>query len=224
MAMDGTADININTSAIDKDVVVNTITNNDISGLVSITDKQQGKVTEYMNGQTRTYKIGEIAGAWQANNNSNYTYEVADGLQYQWIGGVSGEVKKKYQYSEDFLFWGLLDYGKTEEFIKDVSGKVGNIQDLVTSTSGGNGEKDNKGNGVIITTGGTGKDFVITGSYTTTNKGQAMSFANKVVKRQKEGKRTVSIYEIDENKAFESCSLLWFEKPDEKWLDFVSDN
>ena len=51
-----------------------------------------------------------------------------------------------------------------------------------------------------------------------------MSFANKVVKRQKEGKRTVSIYEIDENKAFESCSLLWFEKPDEKWLDFVSDN
>lgn len=49
------------------------------------------------------------------------------------------------------------------------------------------------------------------GFYTTTNKGQAMSFANKVVKRQKEGKRTVSIYEIDENKAFESCSLLWFE-------------
>ena len=169
MAMDGTADININTSAIDKDVVVNTITNNDISGLVSITDKQQGKVTEYMNGQTRTYKIGEIAGTWQANNNSNYTYEVADGLQYQWIGGVSGEVKKKYQYSEDFLFWGLLDYGKTEEFIKDVAGKVGDIQDLVTSTSGGNGEKNNKGNGVIITTGGKGKDFVITGSYTTTN-------------------------------------------------------
>lgn len=62
------------------------------------------------------------------------------------------------------------------------------------------------------------------GFYTTTNKEQAMSFANKVVKRQKKGKRTVSIYEIDENKAFESCSLLWFKKPDEKWLDFVSDN
>lgn len=47
------------------------------------------------------------------------------------------------------------------------------------------------------------------GFYTTTNKGQAMSFANKVVKRQKEGKRTVSIYEIDENKAFISSMDRW---------------
>lgn len=170
MAMDGTADISINTSAIDKDVVVNTITNNDISGLVSITDKQQGKVTEYMNGQTRTYDIGTIAGAWQTNDNSNYTYDVKNGLQYQWIGGVSGEVTRKYQYTEDFLFWGLLDYGRTEEFIEDVTGKVGDIEKLVTSTNGKEGEKNNKGNGVIITSGGTGKDFEITGSYTTTNK------------------------------------------------------
>lgn len=166
MAMDGTADININTSAIDKDVVVNTITNNDISGLVSITDKQQGKVTEYMNGQTRTYDIGKIAGAWQTNDNSNYTYEVKDGLQYQWTGGVSGEVIRKYQYKEDFLFWGLLDYDTTETFIEGLEGKVESIEDLIISTPSEEGKTDSKDSGVIVTTGGTGADFSITGSYT----------------------------------------------------------
>ena len=36
------------------------------------------------------------------------------------------------------------------------------------------------------------------GFYTTTNKGQAVSFADKVTKRRKTGEKTVSIYEIDE--------------------------
>ncbi|MBE6715705.1 MAG: DUF3990 domain-containing protein [Ruminococcaceae bacterium] len=36
-------------------------------------------------------------------------------------------------------------------------------------------------------------------------------------------KKTVNIYEFDE-KAFVDCSVLTFEKPDEAWLDFVSDN
>lgn len=164
MAMDGTADININTSAIDKDVVVNTITNNDINGLVSITDKQLGKVTEYMNGQTRTYNIGAIAGAWQ-DGNSNYSYNVKKGLQYQWIGGVSGEVIKKYQYTEDFLFWGLLDYGKTDEFVANLKAEGKDIIETPVSSN----DKNDKGNGVVITTGGTGNDFSITGSYKPTN-------------------------------------------------------
>lgn len=166
MAMDGTADININTSAIDKDVVVNTITNNDINGLVSITDKQLGQVTEYMNGQTRTYNIGEEVGLWQENGNGNYTYNVKDGLQYQWIGGVSGEVIKKYQYTEDFLFWGLLDYGKTDDFVANLKAEKKDIIETPVSSN----DKNDKGNGVVITTGETGKDFSITGSYTKTDK------------------------------------------------------
>ena len=40
------------------------------------------------------------------------------------------------------------------------------------------------------------------GFYTTTNKAQAISFADKVTKRRKSGERTVSIYEIDEGTAF----------------------
>lgn len=165
MAMDGAADINIDTSAVDRNVKINSIANNDVSGLVSITDKQKGTVTEYTNGQTRTYQIGTAAGAWQ-NGNSSYKYSPKDGLQYQWTGGVSGEVIKKYQYKENFLFWGLLDYDTTETFIKGLEGKVESIDDLITSTSGGEGKTDSKDSGVIVTTGGTGADFSITGSYT----------------------------------------------------------
>ncbi len=62
------------------------------------------------------------------------------------------------------------------------------------------------------------------GFYTTTNKTQAIGFAGKVTRQRKNGVPTVSIYEIDEEKAFLECSVLRFEAPDEKWLDFVSDN
>ena len=62
------------------------------------------------------------------------------------------------------------------------------------------------------------------GFYTTTNKAQAISFADKVTKRRQNGQRTVSMYEIDENTAFLECSILRFDEPGEAWLDFVSDN
>ena len=62
------------------------------------------------------------------------------------------------------------------------------------------------------------------GFYTTTNKKQAIGFADKVFKRRKDGDRIVSIYEIDEQKAFTECSVLRFATADEAWLNFVSDN
>ena len=62
------------------------------------------------------------------------------------------------------------------------------------------------------------------GFYTTTNKIQAVSFADKVTKRRRNGKRAVSIYEIDEAVAFSECSILRFAEPNEAWLDFVSNN
>lgn len=62
------------------------------------------------------------------------------------------------------------------------------------------------------------------GFYTTTNKTQAIGFADKVTKRRKSGERTVSIFEIDEGKAFAECSILKFESANEAWLDFVSEN
>lgn len=62
------------------------------------------------------------------------------------------------------------------------------------------------------------------GFYTTTNKLQAISFADKVFKRRGDGDRVVSVYEFDEEIAFSECSLLHFDNPDEAWLDFVSEN
>ena len=62
------------------------------------------------------------------------------------------------------------------------------------------------------------------GFYTTTNKEQAVGFADKVTKRRREGIRTVSVYELDEKMAFSQCSLLRFDAPDEAGLDFVYEN
>lgn len=62
------------------------------------------------------------------------------------------------------------------------------------------------------------------GFYTTTNKIQAIGFAEKVTKRRKSGEKTVSIYEIDEAKVFAECTVLRFDSANEDWLNFVSDN
>ena len=62
------------------------------------------------------------------------------------------------------------------------------------------------------------------GFYTTTNKNQAISFANKVAKRRETGQSVVNIYKIDEAVAFSECSILHFDEANEAWLDFVSDN
>jgi len=62
------------------------------------------------------------------------------------------------------------------------------------------------------------------GFYTTTNKEQAISFAEKVYKRKNEGSKQVSIYDIDEEKLFSDCNVLKFDTPNEDWLDFVSEN
>ncbi|MBQ2781470.1 MAG: DUF3990 domain-containing protein [Clostridia bacterium] len=62
------------------------------------------------------------------------------------------------------------------------------------------------------------------GFYTTTNKAQAIGFAEKVAKRRADGIKTVSVYELDEEKAFAECKVLRFDAPDEAWLDFVAQN
>lgn len=62
------------------------------------------------------------------------------------------------------------------------------------------------------------------GFYTTTNKTRAIGFADKVTKRRKEGDKAVSVYEIDEARAFRECSVLRFDSANEAWLDFVSEN
>jgi len=63
------------------------------------------------------------------------------------------------------------------------------------------------------------------GFYTTMNLTQAESFAKNVVNRNKgRGQPIVSFYEIDYDEILRKLSVLKFDDPDEKWLDFVYAN
>lgn len=61
------------------------------------------------------------------------------------------------------------------------------------------------------------------GFYTTTNKEQAINFAQKVTKNRHSGIATLNIYQFDES-AFERYRTLKFNQPDGAWLDFVAAN
>ena len=62
------------------------------------------------------------------------------------------------------------------------------------------------------------------GFYTTTNREQAVNFAQKVTERRKNGLATLNMYSVDEAVAFKECSLLCFNSPDQAWLEYVSAN
>ncbi len=62
------------------------------------------------------------------------------------------------------------------------------------------------------------------GFYTTTNKGQAVNFAQKVGERRSSKEWYVSIYHVDFDDLNENLDVLNFEDPNESWLDFVFEN
>lgn len=62
------------------------------------------------------------------------------------------------------------------------------------------------------------------GFYTTTNKTQAINFADKVIKRRKIGNPIVNVYDFDQERAAENLEILQFDSANEAWLDFVSLN
>ncbi len=59
------------------------------------------------------------------------------------------------------------------------------------------------------------------GFYTTTNRTQAESFAEKVAIRRG-GNPTVNVYEFNKDFCKEELKIKQFYSPDEEWLDFVS--
>ena len=62
------------------------------------------------------------------------------------------------------------------------------------------------------------------GFYTTTNRERAVNFAIKVAERRQSKEAILNVYEMKEQIAFKECSLLSFDAPDERWLDFVAAN
>jgi len=61
------------------------------------------------------------------------------------------------------------------------------------------------------------------GFYTTTNKEQAKNFSKIVQERNGSAKRYISVYSLDVV-LLKKHDILYFSKPNKKWLDFVSAN
>ena len=63
------------------------------------------------------------------------------------------------------------------------------------------------------------------GFYTTTNREQAVNFAQKVTDRRKMGALSSAASDVYKRQvAFQECKVLQFDSPDEAWLDFVAAN
>ena len=63
-----------------------------------------------------------------------------------------------------------------------------------------------------------------TGFYTTSNREQAVRWAHRVADRRVPNERILSIYEFDSEAAERDLTIIRFDKPDSKWLDFVCAN
>lgn len=62
------------------------------------------------------------------------------------------------------------------------------------------------------------------GFYVTSSLEQAKRWARKVAYRNNHQRRCVSRYEFDSERAKAALTVLYFEKADEKWLDFICAN
>ena len=173
LAMNGTADVAIDlsraTEANQRDLNVSDIRINDVDGLISIRDTAQNKQTTYKTSGDMVERTSYDIDA-QGNIMNAKTEKVAkDGLVYNpkagttisWTGGVTGgQSVKTMGYDKKFVAWGLIKWGKTEDFIKQVTESGGKI-DVISSTTTADGST--LANGVLIGSKG-GSGFSVSGS------------------------------------------------------------
>ena len=167
LAMDGTANIAIDTTNADRNLRVNKITNKDITGLISIKDTQKNTLTEYTtDGQkmsVKTTKLNNkgnvISSSTTQVNGATTTYAPADGMTINWTGGTSGDKKIiKWQYEKDFVFWGLIKYGTTKDFVENEEVKNGKTEVSSSSITGA----DPLGQGTVIKVNNNAKEYGVT--------------------------------------------------------------
>ena len=167
LVMDGTANIAIDTKNADRDLRVNKITNKDITGLISIKDTQKNTLTEYTtDGQKMSVKTTQLNNKGNATststtqvNGSATTYKPADGMTINWTGGTSGDKKIiKWQYEKDFVFWGLIKYGTTKDFVENEEVKNGKTEVSSSSITG----TDPLGQGTVIKVNNNAKEYGVT--------------------------------------------------------------
>ena len=167
LAMDGTANIAIDTTNADRNLRVNKITNKDIIGLISIKDTQKKTLTEYTtDGQKMSVKTTTLDNRGNAFSTSTTpvdgsatTYKPADGMTINWTGGTSGDKKIiKWQYEKDFVFWGLIKYGTTKDFVENEEVKNGKTEVSSSSITG----TDPLGQGTVIKVNNNAKEYGVT--------------------------------------------------------------
>ena len=167
LAMDGTANIAIDTANADRNLRVNKITNKDITGLISIKDTQKNTLTEYTtDGQkmsVKTTKLNNkgnvISSSTTQVNGATTTYAPDKGMTINWTGGTSGDKKIiKWQYEKDFVFWGLIKYGTTKDFVENEEVKKGMTKVSSSSISGA----DPLGQGTVIKVNNSAKEYGVT--------------------------------------------------------------
>ena len=167
LAMDGTANIAIDTTNADRNLRVNKITNKDITGLISIKDTQKNTLTEYTtDGQKMSVKTTTLNKKGNATststtpvNGSTTTYAPAKGMTINWTGGTSGDKKIiKWQYEKDFVFWGLIKYGTTKDFVENEEVKNGKTEVSSSSITGA----DPLGQGTVIKVNSNAKEYGVT--------------------------------------------------------------
>ena len=167
LAMDGTANIAIDTTNADRNLRVNKITNKDITGLISIKDTQKNTLTEYTtDGQKMSVKTTTLNNKGNATststtqvNGSTTTYAPAEGMTINWTGGTSGDKKIiKWQYEKDFIFWGLIKYGTTKDFVENEEVKNGKTEVSSSSITG----EDPLGQGTVIKVNDNAKEYGVT--------------------------------------------------------------
>jgi hypothetical protein len=167
LAMDGTANIAIDTTNADRNLRVNKITNKDITSLISIKDTQKNTLTEYTtDGQKMSVKETTLDDRGNASstskkqvNGSATTYKPADGMTINWTGGTSGDKKIiKWQYEKDFVFWGLIKYGTTKDFVENEEVKNGKTEVSSSSITGA----DPLGQGTVIKVSNNAKEYGVT--------------------------------------------------------------
>lgn len=167
LAMDGTANIAIDTTNADRNLRVSKITNKDITGLISIKDTQKNTLTEYTtNGQQMSVKTTQLDNRGNASSTSTTqvdgsttTYKPAEDMTINWTGGTSGDRNIiKWKYEKDFVFWGLIKYGTTKDFVENEEVQKGMTKVSSSSISG----NDPLGQGTVIKVSNNAKEYGVT--------------------------------------------------------------
>ena len=162
VAMDGTPTISIDSTQVDKDLVVGTIRNQDLDGLISIKDTNKNTLTEYRNNNgVITSETTPTDGQGTSTSNvyagGSAMYQPA-AQTLKWTGGTSGdETIKKMAYTKNFTLWSLVKYRTTDEFIKSIDTSTGKLETTTSYRPSGT----LLGQSTLITSGGQEPEYQI---------------------------------------------------------------